>query len=215
MKKYLTALILICLFSSGISLAASSGDVPKAYSDSYRFEKMGAYQDAIKAIMPLYRRHPDQYLLNLRLGWLYYLAGRNGDSTVYYRRAVKILPGSIEARLGLSLPLMAKADWSGVEELMYQVIRSDHYNFYGNLRLAKALRLQKKPSLAEKVTRKMLDLYPSSVDFLVELGADLTAQGKKQKAIQIFNTVLLLDPQNVAAREYKRIIARPAEAGHR
>jgi len=170
---------------------------------------MGVYRDAIKAIMPLYRQYPGQYLLNLRLGWLYYLAGKQGDSIIYYRKAVKILPGSIEARLGLSLPLMAKADWGSVEELMYQVIRDDHYNFYGNLRLAMALRFQKKPALAEKVSRQMLGIYPCSVVFLVELGSALTAQGEKQKAIEDFNRVLLLDPQNVSAREYKRSLHSP------
>ncbi len=202
MKKILAAVLLLSLFWSGISLAVSSAGIPKIYSESYRFEKMGAYHDAIKALLPLYRQYPGEYLVNLRLGWLYYLDGKQGNSILYYRKAVEISPESVEARLGLSLPLMARGNWGDVEQLMYQVIKNDYYNFYANLRLAIALRLQKKPSLSEKVTRKMLRIYPTSVDFLVELGKSLVLQKKKQEAYQIFSKILLLDPQNVAAREH-------------
>jgi len=84
---------------------------------------------------------------------------------------------------------------------MNQIISQDFYNYYANLRLAIALRLQNKARLAERVSRKMLVRYPTSLDFLVELGRDLLWEGQKDEAKRVFQEVLLLDPENVVARE--------------
>ncbi|WP_456431258.1 tetratricopeptide repeat protein [Thermosulfuriphilus sp.] len=190
-------------YKEAIKQASAWGDRSnfQVFEESYRYEKMGAYKEAIKALLPLYQEKPRSYLLNLRLGWLYYLSGQYADSIEYYQRAMEIRPSSIEAALGLSLPLMARGNWGRVERLMNQIVSQDLYNYYANLRLAVALRLQNKASLAEKVVRKMLKFYPTSLDFLVELGRALTWQGKKEEARKIFRRVLLLDPQNVVARQ--------------
>ncbi len=199
------SLWLFCVGLLAISFSFQSAyalNYYQAFKDSYRYEKMGAYRDAIRALLPVQQEHPRFYLVNLRLGWLYYLFGKYGNSIKYYQKALEIRPQSFEAMLGLSLPLMAQKDWGAVERLMKQLIRQDPYNFYGNLRLATALRLQNKADLAERVTRKMLQRYPTSVPFLVEFGLDFFWQGKKKEARDIFRRVLLLDPENVVAREF-------------
>ncbi len=201
MKKNICLLIaLFYLLLPPLCAQASSGAL-QVYADSHRYEKMADYNDAVKAIIPLYKKMPGDYFLNLRLGWLYYLRGKYGDSIVYYRRAVEINPQSIEALLGQSLPLMAQRNWGEVGRLMNHVIKKDYYNFYANLRLAIALRLQNKAFLAEKVERRMLQLYPTSLDFMSELGRALKWQGKNKEARQVFRNVLRLDPQNVTARD--------------
>lgn len=162
---------------------------------------MADYNDAIKAIIPIYKKRPGDYFLNLRLGWLYYLNGKYGDSIACYRRAVEINPQSVEALLGQSLPLMAQRNWGEVGRLMNHVIKKDYYNFYANLRLAIALRLQNKAVLAEKVDRRMLQLYPTSLDFMSELGRALKWRGQNKEARQVFRKILRLDPQNVTARD--------------
>ncbi|MBA2847932.1 tetratricopeptide repeat protein [Thermosulfuriphilus ammonigenes] len=201
MRRFCLLLFLVLVVFSAQAGAFSASEISKAFVESYRYEKMGAYKEAIKALLPLYQEAPRRYLLNLRLGWLYYLSGKYGDAIAYYQKAAEVRPESIEPLLGLSLPLMARGNWGKVERLMNRIISKDPYNYYANLRLAVALRLQNKAPLAEKVARKMLKLYPSSLDFLVELGRIFTWQGKKKEARQIFLRVLLLDPQNVAARE--------------
>lgn len=178
----------------------ASEDISQLYTDSHSYEKMAAYDDAIKSIIPLYKERPGDYFLNLRLGWLYYLAGKYGDSAVYYQRAVEIMPKSLEALLGESLPLMAQSNWQEVERLMNHVINKDHYNFYANLRLASSLRHQMKIKLAERVARKMLETYPANLDFLSELGLTLKLKGEKEETSRIFRNILYLDPQNVTAR---------------
>lgn len=197
---YLIGLLLI-LGSWCVAVQAGNLNYYQAFRDSYRYEKMGAYRDAIRAILPVYQEHPRFYLVNLRLGWLYYLSGKYGNAIAHYQKALEIRPQSFEAMLGLSLPLMAQKRWSKVERLMNQLVSQDRYNFYGNLRLAIALRLQNKANLAEKVCRRMLSRYPTSLPFLVELGQDLWWQGKKDEARRVLRQVLLLDPENVVARD--------------
>jgi len=199
MRKIALVLGLISLFYTNTTYALN---YYQAFKDSYRYEKMGAYRDAIRALLPIQQQHPRFYLVNLRLGWLYYLFGKYGNSIKYYQKACEIRPQSFEAMLGLSLPLMAQKDWGAVERLMKKIVQQDPYNFYGNLRLAIALRLQNKADLAERIIRKLLQRYPTNVALLVELGQDLFWQGKKKESRDIFRRVLLLDPENVVAREF-------------
>ena len=177
-------------------------EIKEAYQRSYIYEKSGDYTDAIKALMPVYKSYPNGYTVNLRLGWLYYLAGRYADSEYHYKKALQAIPTSVEAVLGLMLPLMAQDRWSQVESLAYRILKTDYYNYYGNLRLSIALRHEKKFTMAEAVDRKMLTLYPTDVNFLNELALSLLGEGKKLYAKTIFENVLILDPENVVAKEY-------------
>ncbi|WP_457568705.1 tetratricopeptide repeat protein [Desulfurobacterium sp.] len=201
LKKLLaTTVITISLFTA--SSAMTYNEIKLAYHKSFTYEKARDYRDAIKALMPVYQAYPKGYTVNLRLGWLYYLMGKYKNSEVHYQKAIEAIPSSIEARLGLSLPLMAEKRWQDVESLMYKVLKTDYYNFYGNLRLAIALRNEGKAKLAEQVSRKMLAVYPSNVAFLTELGLDLFAEGKKKEAYAVFKDVLILDPENTTAKYY-------------
>ncbi len=60
MKKLLI-LLAVCLF------AFSNKDIQNLYYKSYNYEKMGDYKDAIKVLIPLYKKYPKGYTLNLRL----------------------------------------------------------------------------------------------------------------------------------------------------
>ena len=174
----------------------------KAYYQSYNYEKMADYKDAIRSIMPVYEKYPRGYTVNLRLGWLYYLNKNYADSIKFYKNAEYIIPSSIEPMLGMALPLMAQKRWSEVEDLMYKVIKIDYYNYYANLRLAIALRMENKLNQAKKIVDKMLALYPTDVNFLDELGLIYFTEGKKKYAKSVFGNVLVLDPQNVIAKVY-------------
>jgi len=177
-------------------------EIASCYAGSHRYEKMERYDDAIKALSLVYDAYPETYTVNARLGWLYYLKGAFANSLSHYDRANKALPESIEPLLGKSLPLVAQEKWDEVERLMFNVILTDHYNYYGNLRLSIALRMQKKWTMSKKVANKMLVLYPCDVSFMVELASAEYAEGNVEKGRTLFKNVLLLDPENVTARQY-------------
>ena len=174
--------------------------IKKAYQKSFFYEKIGDYKDAIRVLMPVYKAYPDGYMINLRLGWLYYLWGKYDNSEFHYRKADKAIPTSVESKLGLSLPLMAQQKWGEAEATLYRVIAIDFYNYYGNLRLAKVLGKEKKYKQQIAVALKMLNIYPTSVPFLVVLGEGYYNLGNLQKAEEILKNVLILDPENSTAK---------------
>jgi len=62
--------------------------------------------------------------------------------------------------------------------------------------------MQKKYDLAEKVSKKMLYIYPTDINFLTELGIIEYLKGSKKEAIKIFKNILILDPENSTAKKY-------------
>ncbi len=176
-------------------------EIKKAYEESYKYEKLQDYEMAIKALMPVYKEYPRGYTVNLRLGWLYYLWGKYRNSIEHYQTAMEVAPYSVEARLGYMLPLLALGRYADVEKVAYQILKTDYYNYYANLRLAYALRMQKKYDLASEVARKMLVLYPTDVQFLVELALDYIGLGQKDKGYSILWDVLILQPDNETAKK--------------
>ena len=201
MKKVLTYFLLFFFLSSKI-FALSLEDIRKSYYMSYRYEVAGDYRDAIRSLMVVYKSYPNGYTVNLRLGWLYYLSKKYSNSIFHYKKAIKVIPYSVEAKLGLTLPLLAQGKYSSVERLCYQILNQDFYNYYGNLRLVYVLRKQKKYDLAEKVINKMLYLYPTDTKFLLELGILKFEKREFNNAKRILNDVLILDPENLKAKLY-------------
>jgi len=194
--------LVIFLFLTTVSFGLTEEKIKEAYSKSFQYEKIGRYKDAIKALSAVYNEYPDGYTINLRLGWLYYLSKRYANSIFHYEKAIKINPYSIEAKLGYTLPLLAQERFSDVEKVCYQILYTDFYNYYGNLRLSYVLRMQKKYDLAEKVSKKMLYIYPTDINFLTELGIIEYLKGSKKEAIKIFKNILILDPENSTAKKY-------------
>jgi len=206
MRKIFTIFLLLFSLSSYANTELTYEEILKSYKQSYLYEKIGDYKDAIRVLMAIYKAYPHGYTINLRLGWLYYLWGKYENSIFHYRKAIAAIPSSIEAKLGLSLPLMAQEKWSEVESLMYQIIGVDYYNYYANLRLSAALEHQKKYAMVIFVAQKMLNVYPTAVPFLLFLGKAYYNTGKLKKALKTFRDVLILDPENNTAKEYIKLL---------
>lgn len=175
-------------------------DVRNAYYSSYRYEKSQNYADAIKALTPVVEAYPDGYTANLRMGWLHYLQGGFATARRHYEKAIKVAPYSIEAKLGMTLPLLAQEKYEEVETYCKMVIRMDANNYIANLRLTVSLRLQKKYDAAEVVATRLLAYFPTDVSFLNEFGLLKVAKGDKARAIRVFNDVVILDPENIIAK---------------
>ncbi|MFZ0391922.1 MAG: tetratricopeptide repeat protein [Calditrichia bacterium] len=206
-------IILLICFISSTALAITPQEIKESYQKSYNYEKIQDYTNALRALNPVYEAYPEGYTINLRLGWLYYLNSNLANSVFHYQQAVKKSPNAIDAKLGLMLPLMAQAKYKEVESLCYRVINTDYYNYTANLKLAYVLRLQQKYDLAQKVLDKMLTIFPIDVALLSELALIREADGDLEQASAIFWDVLILDPENTAARAYfaRQPAEKPAE----
>lgn len=200
------ALALVLLFLVGGVLPRSSSaqelDIAGAYKRSFEMEKAQRYQEAIRALAPVYEAYPNGYTVNLRMGWLFYLNGNFNNAIAHYEVAGTAMPYSLEPKLGRLLPLLAQERWAEAEALAYQIVSVDHYNYYGNLRLLIALRNQKKLEPAYQIALKMTSAYPTDMYYLVELALIQDARGDKAEARRLFEDVLILYPENETARKY-------------
>jgi tetratricopeptide (TPR) repeat protein len=203
MKKILSATLASLVFFLGNNAyALTDMGIYESYKSSYNYEKMYRYQDSIKALSPVYNDYKNAYTVNLRLGWLYYLNGNYSNAVFHYRNAVKAAPDNIEAKLGYMLPLLAQQKYSEAEEVGYKILKIDNYNYYGNYRLALALKNQKKYNLAEKIIIKMLFIYTTDTVFLTELASLKDLKGNQKEAVNIAKNIITLEPTNVYAANY-------------
>ncbi len=199
MKKWI---LFILLITSATTFALNQKEIQEAYYKSYNYEKIENYTDAIKALLPIFNEYPNGYTVNLRLAWLYYLNQNYANSLEHYDNAIKISPNSLEAKLGRLLPLLAQTKYDQVESEAFQILNVDYFNYFGNLRLIYALRLQEKYDTAEKIALKMLAIYPIDIKFLTEYALVKSAQGEAETAVRVFNDILILDPENVTAKGF-------------
>ncbi len=107
--------------------------IRNAFEESYSLEKEGEYSKAIEIMKTVYDE--ESYEINLRLGWLHYNSGFFSESSSYYRRAISLMPYSIEAKFGLALPVYAQGQVEEVIKLYEDVLKIDPKNYTANYRL--------------------------------------------------------------------------------
>jgi tetratricopeptide (TPR) repeat protein len=161
-------------------------------------ERVQQYAAAIQVLQALPRSATD-YPLDIRLGWLHYLAGNHASSVWYYERAQLGAPLAIEPRVALLLPLLAQQRYAEVEQHARAVLATAPDHYLASLRLAIAYRMQGKYPLALALNARMLELYPSEINFLMEQAWTQTALGDPDEARRLYRQVLLLTPDHVLA----------------
>ncbi|MEW5692709.1 MAG: hypothetical protein AB1765_05385 [Candidatus Hydrogenedentota bacterium] len=203
MKKILLLFLLSGFFiGERIYAEQKELDIASLYKESYKYEATTNYIDAFRVLVPVHEKYSQTYTINLRFGWLTYLMKKYKDAEEYYKQAELAAPYSLEAKNGIALVYLAKEEWLKAEEKCNQTLKIDYYNYYANLYLITSYKNQKKYEEAEAIARKMLYVYPTNVTFLTELGIVLFYQGKEEEAYSIFDNVLILDPENITAKQF-------------
>lgn len=171
----------------------------KAFVESYKFEKNGEYNKAINELKNHYNEN--SYEINLRLGWLNYLAGNFTESTSYYQKAIQLKPMSEEAKMGYVLPLSAMGIWNAVINTYQDILQTNPYNTIVLYRIGSIYYGKEKYDLAYTYFEKLVNLYPFSYDGLLMFAWTNLKLGKKREANVLFNKVLLLSPGDTSALE--------------
>jgi tetratricopeptide (TPR) repeat protein len=191
----LVAILLLAVPSA--SPSAQSDTV--AFSKSYELERSGDYKGAVAALEPVGRK--STYLLEYRLGWLYYLAADHVTSRQHYQAAMRVSPKSIEPRLGFILPTLAMGRYDEVETMARTILSMDPNHYTAGLRLAYALRMQRKHRPARDVLTPMLLLYPTDVSLLTEQMIN-AVNLQSSDLPELCERILALDPKNALAWQY-------------
>lgn len=195
--RSITTLLGILLY-----LHAFAGDPVKqreAFKKSYASEAQGDYASAIKVLKEL--PEPQAYETVLRLGWLHYLVGSFAESQVLYRKAITMMPASIEAKLGITYPLSALGKWDDVAKQYEEVLTIDPKNTKALYLLGQIHYGKEQYDKALARFSAGLNLYPFDYDFNLMTAWTSYRLGKVREAKVLFEKVLCISPDDASALE--------------
>ncbi|MEI8007573.1 MAG: tetratricopeptide repeat protein [Bacteroidota bacterium] len=190
---------LILAFSLNAFAQTSYTVQQDAFSKSYSYESRGNFTDAITAMKTVYQE--DSYEINLRLGWVEYLAGQFTESSAYYQKAIKLKPYAIEAKIGFANPASALGNWDQVITQYNDVLAIDPQNTIVNYRMGSIYYGRKDYAKAEKFLEKVVNLYAFDYDSMVLYAWTEYRLGKLREAQVLFNKALLMRPKDASATE--------------
>lgn len=191
--------MLIAAFTLQCSVARAQ---ESAWRNSYQFETAGKFTEAIVAIEPVLVNGPDAEFKLLRRGWLYYQAGRFDESIREYRLAIERNSQSVDARLGLVLPMLAAKRWREAEQAARAVLDIAPHNYTALVRQAIAQEgLQDWQALSKTANTLVAD-YPSDATAYTYLARANAWLGKRSEAVAAYNSVLVRYPAHLEARAY-------------
>lgn len=201
LKKWMPALLLLlATYASTQNTSAWQ----EAFYRSYEAETKSNFNQAINELVRVYKK--DDYFVNLRLGWLYFLAKNNQKSEQFYRTAIRLQPYSIEARFGLVKPLSATARWDQVQLQYSEILKIDPQNTMANYWLGVIHYNRKQFTVAVRLFEKVVNLYPLDYDSVIMLAWTKLNLGKTAEARLLFQHALTLRKNDESALQGLKLI---------
>ena len=201
LSKFILILLVLSFTNISYGFNIAKEDRLKAFKNSISEEAAGNYEKAIAIIKVVYTDNPNDYLVNIRLGWLHYLAKMNESSVKYYKEAVRISNNSIEALLGLTYPYAAMNNWSEIKSIYKKILDVDPLHYTANLNLAKIYFNTADYLNSKIILEKLHDSYPSDYAVNLYLGWTYYYLGSKTNAYDHFVTALIVNPDDDSAKE--------------
>lgn len=174
-------------------------ELQDAFRKSYTLEANGDFQLAINELKTVYQE--DTYEINLRLGWLNYMAGSFNESIAFYQKSMELMPYADEPKFGYIFPLTALGRWDEVIVVYNQILENSPHNtkamyylgtiYYNRLQYDKAIAYFK----------QIVDLYPFDYDGLLIYAWTKLKLGNKKEAKDLFQKVLLNKPKDASATD--------------
>ncbi|MGZ4099871.1 MAG: tetratricopeptide repeat protein, partial [Bacteroidia bacterium] len=168
-----------------INLQAQNKAVTTAFSQSYDYEAIAKYDAAITAIAGVYSEK--SYEMNLRLGWLNYLAGKNKESVSYYQKAIALMPAATEPKWALITVYTKTENWNEIEKLYHSILKLDPKNSSANYNLGLIYYYRKDYFSAKKNFDVALNLAPFGYNNMLMSAWTNYFLGNKNEASILFN----------------------------
>jgi len=203
MRKYVYSLLIVLLPS-----IAMADNIPKQWATSYALEANGQYEQAAALMVPAMDHGSASEYALLRYGWLNYLQGNYNDAIRAYKRALERNNRSIDARLGITLPLLAQKRWREASRYLNQVLAQSPFNYTAHIRLMICEEGQRKWESLATHAKNIAAYYPTDATPLVYLARAYAWQGKRKEAGDTYARVLIRFPTHVEAM---RFLKTPAE----
>jgi tetratricopeptide (TPR) repeat protein len=192
-----SALLALALASLPVVASAQSESL---FATSYKLESEKRYDAAAQEIVAL--ADSGNEFARLRLGWLAYLGGRYNESINHYNRVLQVNSTSIDARLGLILPLLAQQRWQDAASQAQAVLQLSPWDYTAHVRLMVAEEALKQWAILENHARSVSQAFGSDATALLYLARARAWQRNVTGARQAYAKVLERYPTNEEARNY-------------
>jgi tetratricopeptide (TPR) repeat protein len=179
----------------------SATQTASLYRESYELEVNRDYPASLAKMREIRTKAGNSYFVSLRSAWLSYLSGDYSAAETGYREAIAAAPKSMEAKIGLTLPLLAAKKWRALERACRDILAVDPNHAVARSRLAHALYSVANYPDAATEYRRLGEEYPAELDHQTGLGWSLARMGRRGEARQIFAAVLAVSPDNVNAKQ--------------
>ena len=194
------ALVLSLYCALGYSQGSSAGSA--AWQESYTLENAGKYPQAAAVLESLLRESPNHEFAIMRRAWLNYLQAKYGDALRDYNQVLSLNPRSLEARLGLTLPLMAQQRWKEAATEARKVIAVSAWDYTAHARLLVCEEGEKSWAELSRHAVEVAAQYPSDATARVYLARAEAWLGNKGKAKAAYLQVLERYPGHLEAMNY-------------
>ena len=193
------SLTVFCVLKIAAAFAQNDAAIQKAFKSSYADEYKKNYTAAINDILPFYT--DNNYEVNIRLGWLYYLNKNYTASQNYYAKSVSLKPNAIEAKFGYIKPLSTLENINKVLDQYNGILKIDPQNTQANYWAGIIYYNRRQYATAVKYFEKVAALYPFDYDGNQMLGWSLLMAGRKNEARTYFLKALLIKPDDASASD--------------
>ena len=171
------------------------------WQKSYRLEAAGRHVEAAAALTGLESGADASFVLSRR-GWLAYLQGQHGESIGFYGRALDMNPRSIEARQGITLPLLAQQRWREAAVYARQIIAESAWDYTAHVRLLAAEEGQRDWRTLREHAARLTARYPSDATAWVYLARAHAWLNNAREAADAYGRVLDRYPGHLEATRY-------------
>ena len=195
LKKSLVIFIVV----TSLNVNSQNKVVATAFSQSYDYEAIAKYDAAISAINTVYS--PTSYEMNLRLGWLNYLAGKHKESISFYQKAITLMPAATEPKWAIINPYTKLESWNEIEKMYLSILKLDAKNSTANYNLGIIYYYRKDYFSAKKHFDVSLNLSPFGYNNMLMSAWTNYFLGNKSQASVLFNKTLLYSPNDKSALE--------------
>lgn len=197
-------LFCLVLIVSAVSFAGPrfEGDEKlRAFAASVQEETAKNYPRAIQGMLDIREAYRTDYLVHVRLGWLYYLSKDYDTSVKYYQEAIRLSDQSIEALLGITLPYAELKKWDNVQETYKTILVKDKCNYTANLRMGQIFFNLGNYVMARKYFDTVLDNYPGDYEINLYAGWNYYYLGSRTKARLFFVNAVAVNAADTSARK--------------
>lgn len=196
--KKISVLLFCTIMFFSIGFGQDYAKIQGAFSESYTKEYIGDYTSAIQLLKNVYDEN--SYEINLRLGWLTYMAGFFTESSTYYQKCMDLKPISIEAKFGYTYPASNMGNWELVKKQYKDILEIDPQNSIANYKLGSIYYGNEDYTTALEYFEKVVNLYPFDYDGLLMYAWTNLKLGKFREAEVLFNKVLMYNPEDTSAK---------------